>query len=96
MSDRSTLEQVLELLINEEKDAAENMLHDFIVAEARRIHEELLNDSDEVVEEDLEDIDESEAETDQVEEKEEVQEVAEEHDRQPKLLVVLVLEVEDL
>ena len=73
MSDKSTLENVLELLINEEKDAAENMLHDFIVAEARRIHEELLNDSYEVVEEDLEDIDESEAETDQVEENEELE-----------------------
>ena len=50
---RSTLENVLELLINEEREAAEAMLHDFIVAEARRIHEELLNESDEVVEEDL-------------------------------------------
>ena len=36
MSDtRSTLEQVLELLINEEREAAESKLHDFIVAEAR-------------------------------------------------------------
>ena len=69
---RSTLENVLELLINEEREAAEAMLHDFIVAEARRIHEELLNESDEVVEEDLEDIDESEDET--VEEEEDLPE----------------------
>ena len=59
---RSTLENVLELLINE-REAAEVMLHDFIAAEARRIHEELLNESDEVVEEDLEDIDESRGRT---------------------------------
>jgi hypothetical protein len=57
---RSTLEQVLELLINEEREAAEELLHDFIVENARQIHEELLSESDEVVEEDLEDLDESE------------------------------------
>lgn len=59
---RSKLEQVLELLINEEREAAEELLHDFIVENARQIHEELLNESDEVVEEDLEDLDESEEE----------------------------------
>jgi hypothetical protein len=57
---RSTLEQVLELLINEEREAAEELLHDFIVENARQIHEELLSESDEVVEENLEDLDESE------------------------------------
>ena len=58
----SKLEQVLELLINEEREAAEELLHDFIVENARQIHEELLNESDEVVEEELEDLDESEDE----------------------------------
>jgi hypothetical protein len=65
---RSKLEQVLELLINEEREAAEELLHDFIVENARHIHEELLNESDEVVEEDLEDLDESEEELDESEE----------------------------
>ena len=65
---RSKLEQVLELLINEERAAAEELLHDFIVENARQIHEELLNESDEVVEEDLEDLDESEEEVDESDE----------------------------
>jgi hypothetical protein len=59
---RTTLEKVLELLINEEREAAEELLHDFIVENARQIHEELLRESDEVVEEDLEDLDESDEE----------------------------------
>lgn len=64
---RSKLEQVLELLINEEREAAEELLHDFIVENARQIHEELLNESDEVVEENLEDLDESEEELEESE-----------------------------
>lgn len=59
---RSKLEKVLELLINEDREGAEELLHDFIVENARQIHEELLSESDEVVEEDLEDLDESEEE----------------------------------
>jgi curved DNA-binding protein CbpA len=55
----SKLEQVLELLINEEREAAEELLHDFIVENARQIHEDLLNESDEVVEEELEELDEA-------------------------------------
>jgi hypothetical protein len=55
----SKLEQVLELLINEEREAAEELLHDFIVENARQIHEDLLNESDEVVDEELEELDEA-------------------------------------
>lgn len=50
---RSTLERVLELLINEEKEAADALLHDFIIENARRIHEELLSESDEQIDDDL-------------------------------------------
>ena len=57
---RSTLEQVLELLINEENAKAESLLHDFVVEQARQIHEDSLNESDTVVEEELEEIEESE------------------------------------
>ena len=57
---RSTLEQVLELLINEETAKAESLLHDFVVEQARQIHEDSLNESDNVVEEELEEIEETE------------------------------------
>ena len=56
---RSTLEQVLELLINEETAKAESLLHDFVVEQARQIHEDSLNESDTVVEEELEELDEA-------------------------------------
>ena len=57
---RSTLEQVLELLINEETEKAESLLHDFVVEQARQIHEDSLNESDTVIEEELEEIEETE------------------------------------
>jgi len=64
---RSTLEQVLELLINEETSKAESLLHDFVVEQARQIHEDSLNESDTVVEEELEEIEESETLSDYIE-----------------------------
>ena len=62
---RSTLEQVLELLINEETDKAESLLHDFVVEQARQIHEASLNESDNVVEEELEEIEEASEEVEE-------------------------------
>jgi len=56
---RTVLEQVLELKINEEHEAAEELLHNFIVENAREILADMLAESDGVVEEDLEEIDES-------------------------------------
>ena len=62
---RSTLEQVLELLINEENGKAEELLHDFVVEQARQIHEASLNESDNVVEEELEEIEEASEEVEE-------------------------------
>ena len=45
---KSQLEKVLEHLINEDVDAAESLLHDFILAKARQIHKELMEDEDEL------------------------------------------------
>ena len=53
---RTVLEQVLELKINEEHEAAEELLHNFIVENAREILADMLAESDGVVEEDLEEI----------------------------------------
>ena len=39
----SKLEQVLEYLVNNESEKAQEMLHDVIVEKARDIHEELIN-----------------------------------------------------
>ena len=39
---RSKLEQVLEYLVNNESDKAQELLHDVIVEKARKIHEELI------------------------------------------------------
>lgn len=47
---RKQLEQVLELLINEEFEAAEELLHDVFVAKARQIHENLMMEDDELLE----------------------------------------------
>ena len=52
MQKRSKLEQVLEHLVHEEQDKAQDLLHQFIVERARSIHEELMSDEDEVLEDD--------------------------------------------
>lgn len=52
MQRRSKLEQVLEHLVHEEQDKAQELLHQFIVERARSIHEELMSDEDEVLEDD--------------------------------------------
>ena len=44
MSHREKLEQVLELLINEEQDAAAELLHSVIVEKARGMYEELVDE----------------------------------------------------
>lgn len=54
MSQRKKLEQVLELLINEESDRAEELLHDIVVEKARTIYESLVNEEDDEDEEDIE------------------------------------------
>jgi len=71
MSDRIKLEQMLQHLINEEKDKAEELFHELVVAKSREIYENLLDDdiqvedSDEEVDESSdEEVDESSADED--------------------------------
>ena len=47
MSHQKKIEQVLELLINEEHEAASDLLHSVIVDKARGLYEELVEDEDE-------------------------------------------------
>ena len=61
MSERSKLEQVLEFLVAEDNERAEELLHEYVVETARQEYERIL-DEDEVVAE-TKDEDESEEET---------------------------------
>ena len=53
---RANLEQILELLLAEENERAEELLHEYVVAKARQQYERVLDESEEVEE----DLDESE------------------------------------
>ena len=50
---RSKLEQVLEYLVNNESEKAQEMLHDVIVEKARGIHEEIVGAQDAAIEKEL-------------------------------------------
>jgi hypothetical protein len=62
---RTNLEQILELLLAEENEKAEEMLHEYVVSKARAEYERVLDESDaedeleETVEEDQEEVDEA-------------------------------------
>lgn len=60
MSQHKKLERILDLLVNEEADKAEELLHNLVVEKARNIYESLVNEED-VEDEDLdeEEVDES-------------------------------------
>ena len=45
---RAKLEQVLELLLSEDNDKAEELLHEYVVAKARSEYERVLEAEDEV------------------------------------------------
>ena len=69
MADQNKFEQMLELLVNENREAAEELFHEIVVEKSRDIYESLLEDDEEVdeaadeeVEESDEDLDESEDE----------------------------------
>jgi len=49
----SKLEKVLELLINEQREDAERLLHDWFVEQARNIHQELVAEDDHVIEDEI-------------------------------------------
>jgi len=63
MADK-TLEQMLEHLVNDEQDKAEELFHEYVVAKSREIYEGL-------IEEEMEDDEEDEEEVDEASEKEE-------------------------
>ena len=70
MSERSKLEQVLEFLLAEDNERAEELLHEYVVETARSEYERIL-DEDEVVESKDEDEDEDEAVEEAVDSEEE-------------------------
>jgi hypothetical protein len=51
MADRSKFEKMLELLVNENREAAEELFHEIVVEKSREIYESLLEDEDEEVDE---------------------------------------------
>lgn len=76
MADKTKFEQMLELLVNEERDAANELFHEIVVEKSREIYENILaaeaNDEDvdeandeEVDEADDEDVDESDEDLDE-------------------------------
>jgi hypothetical protein len=74
MADRSKFEEMLELLVNEDKERAQELFHEIVVEKSRDIYESLLEDeeveeSDEEVDEAAdEEVDESEEELDEADE----------------------------
>ena len=73
MADRNKFEQMLELLVNEDKESAEKLFHEIVVEKSRDIYEGLLEDDKDVDEANDEEVDEASDEeveeaTDEVEE----------------------------
>jgi hypothetical protein len=80
MSDRNKLEQMLEHLVNDNREKAEELFHELVVAKSREIYENLLDD-DVQVEETDEEIDEASDEEDLDEASdEEIDEASDEED----------------
>ena len=67
MADRSKFEEMLELLVNEDKERAQELFHEIVVEKSRDIYESLLED-EEVDEAADEEVDESEEELDEADE----------------------------
>ena len=78
MSESNKLEQILELLLAEENEKAEELLHEYVVAKARQEYEKVLDEATEEVDEsDEESVEEAtESEEEAVEEAEESEEEA--------------------
>lgn len=64
MADKNTLEQMLEHLVNDEQQKAEELFHEYVVAKSREIYEGL-------IEEEMKDDEEDEEEVDEASDKEE-------------------------
>ena len=69
MSDQNKFEKMLELLVNEDKAAAEELFHEIVVEKSRDIYESLLEDEAEVDEAD-EEVDESDEDLDEADDEE--------------------------
>ena len=59
MADRNKFEQMLELLVNEDKESAEKLFHEIVVEKSRDIYEGLLEDDKDVDEATDEEVDEA-------------------------------------
>jgi len=70
MSDQNKFEKMLELLVNEDKTAAEELFHEIVVEKSRDIYESLLEDEAEVDEADDEAVDESDEDLDEADDEE--------------------------
>ena len=70
MSDQNKFEKMLELLVNEDKAAAEELFHEIVVEKSRDIYESLLEDEVEVDETDDEEVDESDEDLDETDDEE--------------------------
>ena len=68
MSNQNKFEQMLELLVNEDKAAAQELFHEIVVEKSRDIYESLLEDEAEVDEATDEEVEDSEEEADESEE----------------------------
>lgn len=64
MADRTKFEKMLELLINEDREAAEALFHEIVVEKSRDIYESLLEDDADIEEETDEEVDESDDDED--------------------------------
>lgn len=71
MAQKETLEQMLEHLVNDEQDKAEELFHEYVVAKSREIYESLIEEEMDDEDEDEEEVDES---TEEDEDEEEVSE----------------------
>ena len=59
---KANLEQILELLLAEENEKAEELLHEYVVGKARSEYEKVLDEADSEQEETVEEAEESEEE----------------------------------
>lgn len=66
MADRSKFEQMLELLVNENKEAAEELFHEIVVEKSRDIYESLLEDEE--ADEDIDESDDNDEDDEEVDE----------------------------
>src|SRR6056300_292703 len=92
MADKTTLEQMLEHLVNDDTAKAEELFHEYVVAKSREIYEDLIEEEvkDEEVDEaskddDAEDKEVDEASKDEDKEEDKVDEASEEDDSEDKV-----------